>query len=179
MPANQTVPQIELPPTPLSLRELEREYLGAFAVPERPVFDPPLQNIPPTTRPRRRNRLLVDNPMSDFTFTIPGEIGPVTVSASVPEFNDDWIRSEVDQEFAACGDSNTCFTCQRIRDRAYKLYKDKYAAKLFDPKRYAAFVAQWENIAIAHAAATFMLEVIYSAKSNEVLNRDTILARLG
>jgi hypothetical protein len=158
----------------------QREYLGEWV-------DDEIQRMPENTtwrinpEPLRYQDDATEIRLRSYTNTImnlPGhtwiisDIGTESgVINIVPEFNEAWIRANTSERYRhAC----LCGDCLDNRGEA----KAKYD-KLYGRKTVPNWTAQWANIALAHAAAIFCLEVIYDGKEGKIVNADAIRSAAG
>lgn len=100
-------------------------------------------------------------PVYNAVFTIPGE-QPSREESTRPAFDEAWIRAnESGHYYDDCWRNGVCGPCSDIREEAARKYDEMYLNR---PKFWPLFARLWYNLALAHTAAIFMLEVNWNGE---------------
>lgn len=114
----------------------------------------------------------VVRPAYNAVFTIPEEPS----EPPPPPFDEAYIRGVDSQYSDSCWSSGQCGYCAAIRVRAGIKYSSEFnkenTQKLANWRKNWARL--WHNIAIAHTAACFILEVNWDGEQQKFINESTI-----
>jgi hypothetical protein len=94
---------------------------------------------------------------------------------TVPAFDEAWIHANESRYYRdACWNTGSCGSCDEYRAQALEKYE-----RLYGVDRHKNWVKFWENLALAHTAAIFMLEIHWDGKEQRFANADAIRAAIG